>query len=59
MNILITGAALGIGNALMNECINHNHFVIGIDINKIENSSIFNEVDYYTTSTSKVNNIFF
>ena len=37
MNILITGAASGIGNALMNECINHNHFVIGIDINNIEN----------------------
>ena len=27
MNILITGAASGIGNALMNECINHNHFI--------------------------------
>ena len=37
MNVLITGAASGIGYALMNEFISHDHFVIGLDINEIKN----------------------
>ena len=37
MNILITGAASGIGKATAEYFINNNHQVIGIDINNIEN----------------------
>lgn len=37
MNVLITGAASGIGYALMKEFISHDHFVIGLDINEIKN----------------------
>lgn len=40
MNILITGAASGIGKASTEYFINNNHQVIGIDINNIENEKL-------------------